>query len=40
VQRWGELVDEKVAIEARLVNLHRRESALEVGQATMIDDAE
>jgi hypothetical protein len=39
-QRRGKLVDEWAAVEARLANLHQRESALEVGQATAIDYAE
>jgi hypothetical protein len=38
--QWGELVNEREANEARLADLHQRESTLEAGQATVIDHAE
>jgi hypothetical protein len=31
MQRWGKLTDEWAAIDARLADLHRRESVLEAG---------
>jgi hypothetical protein len=36
----GELVDERAIVEARLADLHQHESALEVGQATVMEQVE
>jgi hypothetical protein len=40
MQQWGELVDERAAVEARLADLHQREIALEAGWAATIDCVE
>jgi hypothetical protein len=40
VRWWSELTDERTTVEARLADLYQCESALEAGQATVIDHVE